>query len=103
MNIFKRSLGLSGVILGVCSLVAVLSAQQATSTKASGGSVAAPVYRVDPFWPKMPLRNKWLLQGIPTMVTDSKDHIWVLSRPRDIRPDENGAARSEERRVGKEC
>ena len=51
-----------------------------------------PIYKVDPAWPKMPLRNKYLLQGIPTMVTDHNDHIWVLSRPRDIRPDENGAS-----------
>ncbi len=51
-----------------------------------------PVYKVDPFWPKMPLPNKWIIQGVPTMVTDKDDHIWVLNRPRDINPDENGAA-----------
>jgi hypothetical protein len=28
---------------------------------------------------------------VPTMVTDKDDHIWVLNRPRDINPDENGA------------
>ena len=50
-----------------------------------------PVYKVDPFWPK-PLPNKWLMQGVPTMVTDKDDHIWVLNRPRDINPDEAGAA-----------
>ena len=43
-----------------------------------------PVYKVDPFWPKQPLPNKWLIQGVPTMVTDKDDHIWVLNRPRDI-------------------
>src|SRR5579863_10262484 len=48
-----------------------------------------PVYKVDPFWPK-PLPNKWLIQGVPTMVTDKDDHIWVLNRPRDIMPDEAG-------------
>jgi hypothetical protein len=50
-----------------------------------------PVYKVDPFWPK-PLPNKWLIQGVPTMVADKDDHIWVLNRPRDIMPDEAGAA-----------
>ena len=50
-----------------------------------------PVYKVDPFWPKMPLKNKWIIQGVPTMVTDKDDHIWVLNRPRDINPDESGA------------
>ena len=51
-----------------------------------------PVYKVDPFWPKHPLPNKWIMQGVPTMVTDKDDHIWVLNRPRDINPDESGAA-----------
>jgi DNA-binding beta-propeller fold protein YncE len=32
------------------------------------------------------------MQGVPTMVTDKDDHIWVMNRPRDINPDENGAA-----------
>ena len=43
-----------------------------------------PNYKVDPFWPKNPLPNKWIIQGVPTMVTDKDDHIWVLNRPRDI-------------------
>src|SRR5215469_18385761 len=50
-----------------------------------------PVYEVDPTWPK-PLPNHWLMQGIPVMVTDKDDHIWVFNRPRDINPDESGAA-----------
>src|SRR5258708_40050194 len=50
-----------------------------------------PVYEVDPSWPK-PLPNKWLMQGVPVMVTDKDDHIWVFNRPRDINPDETGAA-----------
>ena len=53
--------------------------------------VPVPVYKVDPFWPK-PLPNKYLIQGVPTMVTDKDDHIWVLNRPRDINPDESGAS-----------
>jgi len=58
---------------------------------ANARAQAVPVYKVDPFWPK-PLPNKWILQGIPVMVTDKDDHIWVISRPRDIKPDESGAS-----------
>ena len=50
-----------------------------------------PVYKVDPFWPK-PLPNKWIMQGVPDLVVDKDDHIWVINRPRDIMPDESGAA-----------
>jgi hypothetical protein len=61
-----------------------------------GGSVAqaqdVPKYKVDPSWPKMPLPNKWIMQGVPDLVVDKDDHIWVVSRPRDVMPDETGAA-----------
>jgi hypothetical protein len=50
-----------------------------------------PKYKVDPFWPK-PLPHKWLMQGVPVMVVDKDDHIWVMNRPRDVNPDEVGAA-----------
>src|SRR6202171_2815315 len=50
-----------------------------------------PIYEVDPTWPK-PLPNKWLMQGVPVMVTEKDDPIWVYNRPRDINPDESGAA-----------
>src|ERR1700740_3316209 len=88
MKISSQLKHLSLVVLAICSFAAALQGQESRAAARPG----VPVYKVDPFWPKTPLRNKWLLQGIPTMVTDSKDHIWVLSRPRDIRPDENGAA-----------
>lgn len=52
---------------------------------------AMPIYKVDPFWPK-PLPNKWIIQGVPDLVVDKDDHIWVMNRPRDIMPDESGAA-----------
>ena len=51
----------------------------------------APVYKVDPFWPK-PLPNKWSMQQIVDIYVDKDDHIWVLNRRSDARPDELGAA-----------
>ena len=55
-----------------------------------------PVYEVDPTWPK-PLPNYWLMQGVPVMVTDMDDHIWVFNRPRGINPDTSGAATKPQR------
>lgn len=51
----------------------------------------APVYQVDPFWPKTPYPNAWLQQGVPVMDTDDRDHIWAISRSGDLRPDESMA------------
>ena len=66
-------------------LIAIVGALQAQNV---------PVYKVDASWPKLPLPNKWMMQGVPTMVVDKDDHIWVISRPRDITADESGAGRT---------
>ena len=50
-----------------------------------------PVYKVDPGWPKR-LPNKWSMQQIVDIYVDKDDHIWVLNRADDARPDELGAA-----------
>ena len=50
----------------------------------------APIYRVDPFWPK-PLPNKWSMQQIVDIAVDKDDHVWIINRPVDARPDEVGA------------
>jgi hypothetical protein len=71
-------------LTGICVLLSVLAPILCAQEP--------PAYRVEPFWPKQPLPNKWLMQGIPTMVTDKDDHIWVLYRPREIMPDESGAS-----------
>jgi hypothetical protein len=71
--------------IGLCCLLAL-------AASVALGANDVPIYRVDPFWPKMPLPNKYLIQGVPTMVTDKDDHIWVLNRPRDVNPDEIGAS-----------
>jgi hypothetical protein len=71
--------------------LAVLACLVIFSPAPPAGAQAKPVYKVDPFWPK-PLPNKWLMQGVPVMVTDKDDHIWVMNRPRDVNPDETGAS-----------
>lgn len=54
-------------------------------------SQSAPVYKVDPFWPKR-LPNKWSMQQIVDIYVDREDHVWVINRASDARPDELGAA-----------
>ena len=50
----------------------------------------APMYRVDPFWPKR-LPNKWSMQQVVDIYVDKDDHIWAINRADDARPDELGA------------
>ena len=77
--------------VSACMLSFSLAAGARPQSTADKAPKDAPVYKVDPFWPK-PLPHKWILQGIPVLVTDKDDHIWVISRPGDLKPDEGGAA-----------
>ncbi len=50
-----------------------------------------PQYKVDPFWPKR-LPNNWSMQQVVDTYVDKDDHIWIINRQSDARPDEVGAA-----------
>ena len=50
----------------------------------------APLFRVDPFWPKR-LPNKWSMQQVVDLYVDGDDHVWIINRSVDARPDELGA------------
>ena len=41
----------------------------------------APLYQVDPFWPK-PLPNRWSMQQVTGIHVDHMDHVWFINRNR---------------------
>jgi hypothetical protein len=47
--------------------------------EAQGSSVSAPIFEVDPFWPK-PLPNNWLLGWTIGVWADEQDYVWVIHR-----------------------
>jgi hypothetical protein len=47
--------------------------------QAQGSSVSAPVFEVDPLWPK-PLPNNWLLGWTIGVWVDEQDYVWVIHR-----------------------
>ena len=49
----------------------------------------APVFTVDPFWPK-PLPNRWSMQQVTGIHVDHEDHIWFLNRAAAAEGDEIG-------------
>ena len=46
---------------------------------APGDAVMAPMFEVDPFWPK-PLPNYWILGSTIGVSVDSRDHVWIIHR-----------------------
>jgi DNA-binding beta-propeller fold protein YncE len=48
-----------------------------------------PTFQVDPTWPHVPA--KWVLGPVSGVTVDSHDHIWVITRPRELEhPDPAG-------------
>ena len=52
-----------------------------------------PQLQVDAFWPK-PLPNNWLLGQVAGVAVDSRDHVWIVQRPRSLSERELGAAQN---------
>ena len=66
----------------LCALVAALGIGQAlldNQATAQGRTVQAPMFEVDPLWPK-PLPNHWLLGWTIGLWVDEKDNVWVIHR-----------------------
>jgi DNA-binding beta-propeller fold protein YncE len=43
-----------------------------------------PKFEVDSSWPKIP--NGWVLGQVASAATDEQDNVWILHRPRVVRP-----------------
>lgn len=69
-------------------LLIIAATAVAVVTMASGQTDRrAPVYQVDPAWPK-PLPNRWLVGAIAGIAVDARDHVWVVHRPSTLQPNE---------------
>ena len=51
----------------------------APDAAAAGAAGEAPMFEVDPFWPK-PLPNHWLQGATIGVAVDSRDHVWIVHR-----------------------
>ena len=52
-----------------------------------GSGVQAPMFEVDPLWPK-PLPNHWLLGNTIGVSVDAQDHVWIIHRGFTLEPKE---------------
>jgi DNA-binding beta-propeller fold protein YncE len=72
---FVFGTALAAGILGLGTGQAVLQHE----AEAQGSSVTAPIFEVDPLWPK-PLPNNWLLGWTIGAWVDEQDHLWIIHR-----------------------
>ena len=73
----KKNLYAAGAV--VAGLVALGCAEKALDSAAQAQGKQAPMFEVDPFWPK-PLPNEWILGSTIGIGVDSRDHIYIIHR-----------------------
>ena len=62
--------------------------QRASAQK---GGVQAPMFEVDPLWPR-PLPNHWVTGNIIGVSVDAQDNVWIIHRAATLEPKEIYAA-----------
>ncbi|MGE3276860.1 MAG: hypothetical protein AB7O67_17245 [Vicinamibacterales bacterium] len=71
------------LVVAVAALVGLMGAAQfALDRVAAAGQtgVQAPMFEVDPMWPK-PLPNGWLMGSTIGVSVDAQDRVWIIHRP----------------------
>ncbi|MEO8678663.1 MAG: hypothetical protein ABI665_06440 [Vicinamibacterales bacterium] len=66
--------------------LAALSAGAAALERVAERPGDAPLFQVDPFWPKVP--KQWILGQVAGVAVDAQDHVWIVQRPWSINSDE---------------
>ena len=85
-NTLVRAVGTSAVVLAVAAALQFFGARSEAQTPAR----AMPVFDVDPSWPKVP--PKWKLGDASSIAIDAQDNVWVLHRPRTLKPEDAAMA-----------
>ncbi len=74
---------LSVFLLG--GMRSAVAADVPTAAPSAAGR-SLPVFELDPAWPKVP--PKWKLGGPSSIAIDAQDNVWVLHRPRTLKPEQ---------------
>ena len=77
----RRHLLIGAIFVVTIGVLAVteIALQRTVGAQDGGGTVQAPRFEVDPFWPK-PLPNHWLLGSAIGVWVDERDHVWIIHR-----------------------
>ena len=75
----KRNLYVGAAFVSILVALGACQAMLENKAATSGPTVQAPMFEVDPLWPK-PLPNHWLLGWTIGVWVDDQDHVWVIHR-----------------------
>jgi DNA-binding beta-propeller fold protein YncE len=75
----RRHVGIAATLVMVLVALGLVQARLQQTAATQGGMVRAPMFEVDPLWPK-PLPNHWLLGSTIGVFVDERDHVWIIHR-----------------------
>jgi DNA-binding beta-propeller fold protein YncE len=83
----RRDLLIGATFLVLIAALAVTHKVLESRAVAEAAGVQAPMFEVDPLWPK-PLPNHWLLGNTIGVSVDAQDHVWIIHRGGSLEPKE---------------
>jgi DNA-binding beta-propeller fold protein YncE len=83
----KRNLFIGAIFVASIVALALGSAVLEKKAAVEAASVQAPMFEVDPLWPK-PLPNHWLIGMAIGVSVDAQDNIWIVHRAGSLEPGE---------------
>src|SRR5438874_6534790 len=83
----KRNLYIGAVFIAILSGLQVGSRMLENRAAVEAAGVQAPIFEVDPLWPK-PLPNHWVMGNTIGVSADAQDHIWIIHRQGSLEPKE---------------
>src|SRR5262245_35692911 len=75
----KRNLLIGVTFLALIAALVIGQNVLRNRAVAEAAGVQAPIFEVDPLWPK-PLPNHWLLGNTIGVSADAQDHVWIIHR-----------------------
>ena len=91
MTGIRRKLGIG---IALATAIAALGIGQSVldqGAQAQGATVEAPMFEVDPLWPK-PLPNHWVLGSAIGVYVDTDDHVWIIHRKQALSAETEASA-----------
>jgi DNA-binding beta-propeller fold protein YncE len=86
----KRNLAAALIFAAVLVGLGIGSAVLEKRAAVEAAGTQAPIFEVDPFWPK-PLPNHWLIGMTIGVSVDAQDHVWIVHRQGSLEPGEKHA------------
>jgi len=83
----KRTLEIPAVCIAL--FAGILASNRLGMVQGQSQGPSLPVFEVDHAWPKVPA--KWKLGDASSIAIDAQDNIWVLHRPRTLKPEQAAA------------